>query len=90
MPQAECQGQAQGAGDAAPSQQGTGANQQQTAPAPDLDDLANLMQGLDSRGKALMDPDVGPHLRFVLTSSTAQYKHMRMYLHMLAYLCAVQ
>ena len=35
MPQAERQGQAQGAGDAAVSEQGTGANQPQTAPAPD-------------------------------------------------------
>ena len=90
MPQAESEGQAQGAGDAATSEQGTAASQPQTAPALDLDDLANLMQGLDSRGKALVDADVGPHLRVALTLSTAQHKHMCMYLHMCAYVCAAQ
>ena len=63
MPQAECKGQGQGADAAATSGQGTGASQPRAAPAPDLDDLANLMSGLDSRGKALLDADVSPHLK---------------------------
>ncbi len=58
MQQAECKGQGQGAGDAATSDQGTGASQPKASPAPDLDDLANLMSGLDSRGKAVIGPDV--------------------------------
>ena len=64
MPQAERQGQAQGAGDAATSEQGTGANQPQTAPAPDLDDLADVEQELqeDSTGYTKMCPDVSTHL----------------------------
>ena len=63
MPQAECKGQGQGADAAAISGQGTGASQPRAAPAPDLDDLANLMSGSDSRGKALLDADVSPQLK---------------------------
>ena len=61
MQQAECKGQAQGADAAATSGQGTGANEPQTAPAPDLDDL------VDSRGYAAVDSNVSTHLKVALT-----------------------
>ncbi len=79
MQQAECKGQVQGADAAATSEQGTGANQPRAAPAPDLDDLADMMQELDSRGNAMIDPDVSAHLKVALTSSTTQ--------HIYTYMC---
>jgi len=73
MQQAECKGQGQGADAAATPEQGTGANQPQTAPAPDLDDLANMMQELDTREYYVIGPDVSPCLKIALTLSTTQH-----------------
>ena len=89
MQQAECKGQGQGAGDAATSDQGTGASQPKASPAPDLDDLANLMSGLDSRGKAVIGPDVSTHPKAALTSSMIQnmYVYLCMYTCMSTYMC---
>ncbi len=88
MPQAECKGQAQGAGDAATSEQGTGASQPKASPAPDLDDLADLMQGLDSRGKAVIGPDVGTHFKVALTSSTTHNISIYAQTHACLNICA--
>ncbi|DBA70188.1 TPA: hypothetical protein ACH3X2_012232 [Trebouxia sp. C0005] len=57
IPLAECKGQVQGTDAAATSEQGTGASQPNAAPASDVDDLADLMHGLDPRGKAVIDAD---------------------------------
>ncbi len=66
MQQADCKGQDLGAGAAATSEQGTGANEPRAAPAADLDDLA------DSRSYAVIDSDV-THLKVALTSLTTHH-----------------
>ena len=81
IPLAECKGQVQGTDAAATSEQGTGASQPNAAPASDVDDLADLMHGLDPRGKAVIDADVSTHLRVALTSSP-QYTYVYVCLHM--------
>jgi hypothetical protein len=58
----------------------------QTAPAPDMGDLADLMQGLDSRGKAVIGPDVSTHLKVALSSSTTQYIYIYIYISMLKHM----
>jgi len=67
MQQADCKGQDLGAGAAATSEQGTGANEPRAAPAADLDDLA------DSRSYAVIDSDVSTHLKVALTSLTTHH-----------------
>jgi len=66
MQQAERKGPVQGADAAATSGQGTGASQAKALPAPYLDELADLKQRLDSRGTAVIGPDVSTHLKSAL------------------------
>ena len=85
MHQAECKSKVQGANAAVTSEQGTGASQPKAAPTPDLDDLTDLMNGLNPRGKAVIDADVSTHLKVALTSST-QYKFIHVHKHMQIYM----
>ena len=83
-----CTVQVQGADAAVTSEQGTGASQPHAAPAPDLDGLANMMQGLDSRGWAVMDAHVSTHRKVALISSTTQHICIYAQTHACVIICA--